>query len=469
MLEKSELGLDNFIFLICNPLNDMQQIYRVFIYSLLFLNASCTSNSTRMDNVDTTVEKQDLSKWEGNYHYNEDEILRINYQAEMVIGGKTIAPTIYASIVKIEISNTGDIFINGMRAELKNDTIFCFTESDENTKPLIFPRLTSSRIQEINAKNSIGYKYTSGIDNVYIVGVEKCVATYWINGEVFKFNEGTETEAWSLFLTQNDLYAVGRDCDGHSSDNYWRNENSVNLPNRGNSSPFYGSIIYDVFVDGSDLYFAGQRGNRAAYWRNGVVTELTSDFTAKATSIYVTGKDIYVAGYSNARGASYWKNGEEFPLSNCNYTTSIYVENGNVYVSGVGPTEHLTEVAKYWKNGDEIILERVTGDGAASVANDIYVVDGVVYVAGKNGIDVYGWGECGYWKNNKWIPLTKRDNEGKLNSAQVYSIFVKDSDVYVAGYELGYADSVGAKYWKNGKGHPLSKDVTSKAYSIVVK
>ena len=69
----------------------------------------------------------------------------------------------------------------------------------------------------------------------------------------------------------------------------------------------------------------------------------------KAYSVYVVGKDVYVAG-EEGDTAKVWKNGEElYKLTDNGEAYSMVVYNGDVYVAGEeGGT------AKVWKNGQEI-------------------------------------------------------------------------------------------------------------------
>jgi hypothetical protein len=68
-----------------------------------------------------------------------------------------------------------------------------------------------------------------------------------------------------------------------------------------------------------DVYIAGNEAYEACYWRNGVKTVLSNMNPTAATSIIVSGSDMYVAGYEiNAAGKTvvcYWKNGVKTVLS----------------------------------------------------------------------------------------------------------------------------------------------------------
>ena len=89
----------------------------------------------------------------------------------------------------------------------------------------------------------------------------------------------------------------------------------------------------------------------AKVWKNAselfVITGGSGD--VKAYSVYVVGKDVYVAG-EEGDTAKVWKNGEElYKLTDNGEAYSMVVYNGDVYVAGEeGGT------AKVWKNGQEI-------------------------------------------------------------------------------------------------------------------
>jgi hypothetical protein len=79
----------------------------------------------------------------------------------------------------------------------------------------------------------------------------------------------------------------------------------------------YGWIgdAYGVTILDTNVYVAGNRDNRALYWKNGEEIYLSDPDTetAVARSIFFAGNDMYIAGTklvpSNAYQAGYWKNG----------------------------------------------------------------------------------------------------------------------------------------------------------------
>ena len=139
-----------------------------------------------------------------------------------------------------------------------------------------------------------------------------------------------------------------------------------------------------IYVAGSDVYVAGVEAEsdpqvsgsltlRAMYWKNGVANYLTTvaQSGAAAASIFVSGSDVYVAGYetlNNYTYATYWKNGVATNLTSNVYSeaSSIFVSGSDVYVAGFEVLNGI-KYAVYWKNGTAVKL------GANYTASSIYV------------------------------------------------------------------------------------------------
>lgn len=221
-----------------------------------------------------------------------------------------------------------------------------------------------------------------------------------------------------------------------------------------------------------DVYVAGLEekgsGYVAKYWKNGQPIALTDGTTnAAATSISVSGNDVYVCGSIDGN-AVYWKNGNLVTLGDGN-ATSIAVSGNDVYVAGWVRVFSGAESihACYWKNGNIALLpDNARSDpywdnfpisSKGSSANSIFISGSDVYIAGGEEIsrvdlpdpnDPFGAPgyisatSAVYWKNGNEIYLIKGPYAGSL-ADEAYSIFVDGQDVYACG-------ALEARYWKNG-------------------
>jgi hypothetical protein len=219
-----------------------------------------------------------------------------------------------------------------------------------------------------------------------------------------------------------------------------------------------------VFVSGTDVYVAGYEhstwGDIAKVWKNGVATNLGgglypngSAYDAYGNSVFVTGTDVYVAGYA-ADKATIWKNGIvtylEGSASQSAQAKSIFVSGTDVYVTGTAAvTFPNNSAARLWKNS---LTTNLTTSGITDAfANSVFVSGTDVYVAGKE--QFQGSGIPKLWKNGAVTTLS--NNSGNANS-----VFVSGTDVYVAG------GGNTAVVWKNGVATNLANG--NEAYSVFV-
>ena len=267
------------------------------------------------------------------------------------------------------------------------------------------------------------------------------------------------------------------------------------------------------FDKNEDIYIAGDENNIATYWKNGEAVHLTDlNNFSHASGIAVVGNDVYVSGYKtnhkdavyesgssqdtvvvdskntvpqqNGTIAGYWKNKKFVNVSDGTVNaeaSSIAVVGKDVYVAGYecdgqkaapGSDDLNNAVAKYWKNGQPVVLT----DGVnVAKATSVAVKDSDVYVVGYEQLGQNQSKELRYWKNGKRINVKIDKNIGHGSDySEAYSVFVLGNDVYIAGTESGLAT-----YWKNGnpvklidpvKSQPGQVDnmIVSKASSIVV-
>ena len=191
------------------------------------------------------------------------------------------------------------------------------------------------------------------------------------------------------------------------------------------------SIATSIVVSGSDVFVAGYgaiSGNAhdfAIYWKDGSPVFLTDGTQeAVAESIFVDGSDVYVAGWDGGV-AEYWKNGVAVPLNVFDGTNgaeawSIVVSEGDVYVAGweyittqISPTEtYTTPVAMLWTNG---VPTELSDPLAFGIAHSIFLSGGDIYVAGNTCQENQGPG-CDlvtYWKNGTPVVLPGQSPSGE--------------------------------------------------------
>lgn len=242
----------------------------------------------------------------------------------------------------------------------------------------------------------------------------------------------------------------------------------------------------EIWPVGQNVYVAGFENNaqenpEATLWKNGVLQNLggtdgsivrSSDedltlYRSEASSVFVSGDDVYVAGYEifqkevketeNSVHYEYimlarlWKNGTIQNLSHGtldDVATSVFVSGNDVYVLGYEILENPNKFAlKFWKNGKAEIFAEVGKQ--TQVVNSIFVSEGDVYIAGR--IE----NQAKLWKNGVEFNL--------IGGTNAYSVFVSGNDVYVAGC------GDGAKLWKNSKAENLTDGTkNAAAYSVYI-
>ncbi len=283
---------------------------------------------------------------------------------------------------------------------------------------------------------------------VYMSGASSSDVT--ANALVWKDGDVTLLEAsavsTSVFVTDDNVYMSGIYVDGvKDKPCYWQGETKTNLDVPAADEGFTTSI----YVSGSDIYVAGYYDNSgndtACYWKNGVKVDLGE---GQAQSIFIYEGSIYVAGYDDANKAAYWKDGVKVGLSAfVSVAYDIEVVNGDVYVAGT--VLNGNTYAVYWKNG---VITELTDGATDAFASSIAVYGSDVYVSGQ----YQDYSKVGYWKNDQaGIVNLSTGSYVPMDSLVLLSmpkIFINDGDIYVtAALGADPNDATVGGYWKNGE------------------
>jgi len=290
------------------------------------------------------------------------------------------------------------------------------------------------------------------------------VATVTNDGQVTARGRGTATitaasqdgrASATCGVAVADTYVAGhRIINGKHVATLWTNGQG-----KGITDGSHEAVAESVYVSGSDVYVAGYEENAsgnfvAKVWKNGSVHQSLNDgtYTAAAYSICVSNSNVYVAGVEfNDQGnsvATLWTNGKAKHLADgaySSYAYSVTASGADVYVAGYSGNASRKEVAVVWKNGEPWVL----GSNAVnSSATTVAVANGRVYVAGSELTD----------SNQQSAVLWMDGYYQKVNvneyRARAHGLSVDGNDVYVSGEAQIYSDSTGTygMVWKNGEG-----------------
>jgi len=293
--------------------------------------------------------------------------------------------------------------------------------------------------------------FVSGSD-VYVAGSEIIMnedgsnsrARLWKNGEIQPLSKetGSEDEAFSVFVSGNDVYVLGRESlqprpfRDRWAYKYWKNGESVIFAQGSD-----GWNVHSIFVSDDNVYISGSVPKATGYnitlpqaklWKNGVEENLddidSETFDSQASSVFVSGNDVYVAGYirdypEQVYVATLWKNGKRTNLANANNVRahSVFVSGNDVYVAGESARRPIL-----WKNG---IVQDLVDVQESSAFNSVFVSDNDVFTAGHIQVIDYDTGtlpmaylKAMLWKNNEKLIL----NTAEKNKASVaVSVFVE--------------------------------------------
>ena len=266
---------------------------------------------------------------------------------------------------------------------------------------------------------------------------------------------GNEVSFAALTPASLEAYVAGWESSGsHTTAQLWKNGVEATLP--GGSFDVQAA---SVFVSGTDVYVAGfeDNGNATGFaklWQNGTATALSTG-NSTARSVYVSGADVYVAGsekITSVNSAIIWKNGVAAILSTnpCgSEARSVFVSGADVYAGGIDIScAGSFANATVWKNG---VPATYAGLGFGGAVVSVFVSGTDVYACGNENTDATHGSKyvAKLWRNGTGTSLSVNNGVGR-------SVYVSGSDVYVAGYEENAAHKMVAKVWKNGVATTLS-------------
>jgi hypothetical protein len=262
---------------------------------------------------------------------------------------------------------------------------------------------------------------------VYVAGNErleggKAIVKIWQNGKADPISDGSEhATATGFVMVGTDTYISGHmePFSGNTIPVYWKNKTVVNLPfeTRG--------VTTDIEVSGADVYVSGYVDARATIWKNAapMTIERPDDTESRVFAIAVVGNDVYAVG-DIENTAVYWKNGvaTKFGTENEFRFNDIQVVGSDVYIAGWEGLFPESQ-ARYWKNAT--INNVGTGPGGSG-AFAISILNADVYVGGNEAEGVLSLPK--FWKNGTSQPIT----DGAI-STYFYAMAVVDGDVISAG------------------------------------
>ena len=279
---------------------------------------------------------------------------------------------------------------------------------------------------------------SGGGDDIYVCGTINyeaftSTAVYWKNGVMVQLGvQGEHSFTKQVLAYEGDIYISGG---RENTPGYWKNGEFTAFPSNGNAEG-YGFQI----VEG-DIYACGYDGYKAVYWKNDQLIQLETA-TSYGYGLFVDGSDVYVVGSKPGTGPIVWKNGMGEVFSDTGASiSSIYIENGNVYIGG-----EKNDCVAYWIDGT--LYESETEYESYLGTNGMAVHNGKVYLTGEDLID-YDWYTfyAAYWVDGEFFNL--KGDPAYPSSANSIKFF--DNDMYVAGKEKDYDIINHAAYWKNGE------------------
>ncbi len=252
-----------------------------------------------------------------------------------------------------------DVFVCGLSnaraAYWKNGQLNLLTQAPASVNGIT---LSGSDIYNVGEVPGSSYIDSAGGSNVNANS-----AVYWVNGAIHNLAPGArQADAEGIVFAGSDMYIVGHVFNSADTAVQWKNGIRSDYTNDNGQN----RIAYSVAVSGADVYAAGGFNNSPVYWKNGVMTTLTTSISGErngigyAKSIMLSGTNVYVVGAYDSLGgiltAAYWTNGILTPLQNNSANSSlangIALAGNDMYIVGaIISSDRSSSSPAYWKNG----------------------------------------------------------------------------------------------------------------------
>ncbi len=253
----------------------------------------------------------------------------------------------------------------------------------------------------------------------------------------------------TIIVENTDIYVAGS-TDGRIG--YWKNYVFNNIDHEITSS------VKDIYVENNDIYLYGMKNGNHCIWKNGQISMLPISITSSFNELYVKGQDVYLVGqYIDGTGnpqACYVENGVLTDLKGTSYyssdATSIYKENGNLYIGGYY-SENNKRFVCCWENSainDFYEIDDNSYSGYLFLQKAIYKF-GSLCAAGIIVDSNYAFMKnmTAYWIDGSYYEGSQLD--GMQLSGFIFSMDIDaNKNVYFCG-SYSFYDDIRAYYWKN--------------------
>lgn len=273
---------------------------------------------------------------------------------------------------------------------------------------------------------------------------------YSVNGEITYLSTGIkEGSANDMLVYGDDVYVVGQEYESGLALNYvakiWKNGEETWITNGEEYSD-----AEDVFIYDSTIFVLGYDGDSTFCWTDGITKKLGK--MSRPRKICVNDLDTHIIARFD-----YIKNGINTEIEYNDSIEQLYdlsLFGNDVHIIGEVFIDN-NYYACYWKNGKATILD--TSKNFSS-AKSMFIYDSDIYIAGYSYNEGSDNIEAVYWNNGKKVWLT-----GGKEGSRASTIYVYKGDVYVGGIlnPSGSNDDDQFLYWKNGKEVFVSHEISS--------